>query len=78
MKIIQLSDYPELDKSVVKIDRTGNYSKYEMEVTPVKFSPEVIPVDVMSGSERLKISVDNVNPSNQLFNKLFIRSESGQ
>jgi len=76
MKIIQLSDYPELDKSVVKIDRTGNYSKYEMEVTPVKFSPEVIPVDVMSGSERLKISVDNVNPSNQLFNKLFIKEFS--
>jgi hypothetical protein len=76
MKIIQLSDYPELDKSAVKIDMTGNNSKYEMKVTPVKFSPEVIPVDAMSGSERLKISVDNINPSNQLFNKLFIKEFS--
>ena len=73
MKIIQLSDYPEIDKAAVIIDRTGNYNKYEMEVSPVKFSPEIIPVDVLSGSERLKISVDNVNPSNQLFNKLFIK-----
>ncbi len=76
MKIIQLSDYPEIDKAAVFMNNAGNYKQYGSKVSPVKFSPEVTPADVLSGSERLKLSVDTVNPSNQLFNKVFLKEFS--
>lgn len=73
IKIIQLSDYPELDKSAVKMDKAGIYKQYGLKVTPFIVSPEISRVDIMSGSDRLKVSVDKVDPSNQLFNKIFIK-----
>jgi hypothetical protein len=76
MSFIRLSDYPALDKTGLVTGKEGDYSRYEIHNDQVKFLPEVKPVDKMSGSARLKISVDDVNPSNQLFNKIFIKEFS--
>jgi hypothetical protein len=76
MKIIQLSDYPELNTTGHRIEKSGDYSQYGIHMNPVKFIPELKAAEIMSGSDRLKISVDRVNPANQLFNKIFIKEFS--
>ena len=73
IKVIQLSDNSQIKMADDTPKQIGNYKQYEFIVASKNFIPEIIPLTLLSGSERLKASVKSVNASNQLYNKIFIK-----
>jgi Glycosyl hydrolases family 35 len=76
MKVILLSDNTQINGADLTSEAVGNYKQYEFKVISKKFTPEITPLNVLSGSERLKSSIKSVDVSNQLYNKIFIKEFS--
>ena len=51
----------------------SSYKQLKFTLPSKNFIPEITTLPIMSGSERLKVSVKNVTASNQLYNKIFIK-----
>jgi hypothetical protein len=75
MKVIQLN-VNSMFKNVEASKQIGDYKQYEFTLPYKIMTPEIIPVSLLSGSERIRASVKSVNASNQLFNKIFIKEFS--
>jgi hypothetical protein len=73
MKVIQLSDNSQIKGMDAKTEMIGNYKQYELTVASKSFTPEITRLSVLSGSERLRVSVKSINAANQLYNKIFIK-----
>ena len=73
MKVIRLSDNSLLKVADTITKPIGNYKQYEFTVVSKNFTPEITPLTILSGSERLKASVKSVNAYNQLYSKIFIK-----
>jgi len=71
-KIIQLSENSHL-KTPDFSKQSGEYKLYELSVPSKILTSEITPLTILSGSEKISVSVNNVNVSNQLFNKIFIK-----
>lgn len=75
MKVIQLNENSMLNVAEA-YKPVGDYKQYEFTLPSKTLTPEITPIAILSGSERIKASVKSVNISNQLFNKIFIKEFS--
>jgi beta-galactosidase len=73
MKVIVLSDNCQLKMSEPVSVTVGDYRQYEFSVTSKSIIPEITPLNFLSGSEKLNVSVKSVDAFNQLYNKIFIK-----
>jgi hypothetical protein len=73
MKLIQITDNSSVKINDVSPEPAGNYKQYVIKLSPKNITPEITPMPLLYGSQRLKMSVKNVNAYNQLYNKIFIK-----
>jgi len=74
MKVIQLSGNSQIKVADAKTEMIGNYNQYEFTVASKSFTPEITPLSILSGSERLRASVKSVNAAINCITKSLLKN----